>query len=220
MAWPAILMAAEVNFDDGGSYTIHDTTYQFDSINLSNGSSLIIEPGAVVDGVFAYDTSTVTVEGMSFDTSAFFPPFGGILTVTYCSGATGSFEIFALSESATVTLVATPPCVIDSDGDGVADDADQCPNSDLRSTVWVGSCDSGVSNDYSDASVDSNGCSLADRIARQLTIAATGARNHGQFVRTMAHYFDSLMSGGVITSNEQVSLMSCVGAADERQFRH
>jgi hypothetical protein len=74
---------------------------------------------------------------------------------------------------------ALTSCDPDGDGDGVPDAQDLCPNSDLRLTVWIGGCDSGVSNDIDGALVDADGCSLADYLAHQLTIAATGARPFG-----------------------------------------
>src|SRR5262249_51192030 len=58
----------------------------------------------------------------------------------------------------------------DIDGDGVPDQADQCPNSILTQTVIIGRYNSGVPND-----LFSTGCSISDLIAQ----AATSAKNHG-----------------------------------------
>ena len=48
---------------------------------------------------------------------------------------------------------------VDGDGDGIPDDADDCPNSDLSTTVVIDSCNSGVSN-----ALDANGCTIADQV--------------------------------------------------------
>ena len=59
-----------------------------------------------------------------------------------------------------------------SDGDGVPDGADSCPGSDIRPTIILGTCDSGVTN-----RMFTDGCSLTDVLARcnvgQATTAAT-----------------------------------------------
>src|SRR5207247_252235 len=65
----------------------------------------------------------------------------------------------------------------DEDLDGVADGADSCAGSDLRASVAVGECETGVPNTLTDS-----GCTIADR----LSICAAGARNHGAFVSCAA----------------------------------
>ena len=49
--------------------------------------------------------------------------------------------------------------IADSDGDGIPDDADACPESDLSPTVVVNSCDSTVANE-----VLADGCTITDLI--------------------------------------------------------
>lgn len=48
----------------------------------------------------------------------------------------------------------------DSDGDGIPDDEDNCPESNLEDTITIGDCDSGVKNQ-----VFSDGCTMSDMIA-------------------------------------------------------
>ena len=67
--------------------------------------------------------------------------------------------------------------VLDSDGDGIPDDEDACPNSDLSPTIVIDGCDSGVGN-----LLFQDGCTMADMIAE----CADGAVNHGQFVSCVA----------------------------------
>ena len=66
-------LAQAAVFDDGGTHTINDATYENDTIIVENGTTLIIEPGAVLGGagialgqVRVFDTSTVTIHGGSF----------------------------------------------------------------------------------------------------------------------------------------------------------
>jgi hypothetical protein len=90
------------------------------------------------------------------------------------------------------------PC--DSDGDGIIDDLDACPHSDLSATVVIGGCDSGVPN-----TLFANGCTISDLIAH----CAVGAANHGQFVSCVADLTNSLKSSGAITNKQKGALQSC-----------
>ena len=111
----------------------------------------------------------------------------------------------------TEPIIFTLKEVADTDEDGVADEEDDCPNSDLRATVFVGDCDSGVSNLLEGEAVDSSGCSLADYVAGFLAAASLDARNHGQFVRRMAHALNALVEAEAISWEDHTNLMSCVG---------
>ena len=97
------------------------------------------------------------------------------------------------------------PLVVDSDGDGVNDDVDLCPDSDLRDTVWIGDCDSGVSN-----SLDADGCSLADIISQ----VNPEGQNHGAYVSSMARLLNSLKKAGIITGKEKGALQSCAAQSN------
>ena len=108
-------------------------------------------------------------------------------------------------------IIAAGRCVIDTDGDGVPDDQDECGSSDLRATVWILDCDSGVPN-----RTGSIGCSLADRVAAIIAQAATGARNHGQFVSRTARALNILVTDGLISQAEHQALMGCVGSSRVR----
>ncbi len=92
----------------------------------------------------------------------------------------------------------------DADLDGVPDDADCSPNSDLRPTVVVGTCDSGVPNTFF-----TNGCTIADLIAK----CAAGAGNHGRFTSCVAHLTNDLKSAGIISGGQKGAIQSCAGSA-------
>lgn len=109
------------------------------------------------------------------------------------------------------TVITIPPPDTDSDHDGVIDCNDQCPNSIVTPTVLVGGCDSGVAN-----IVDTHGCSLADKLALSdaLAKAATGAKNHGVFVKAMGTYLTGQVTAGVIDWSQRAAIMTCVGSAN------
>lgn len=125
--------------------------------------------------------------------------------------ATYNYELFAVVKgsgpdgervaSVGITVVVGVgglPC--DSDGDGIFDDVDACPDSDLSVTVVIGGCDSGVSN-----TLFANGCTISDLVGQ----CAANSVNHGQFVSCVADLANSLKSGGVITGKQKGALQSC-----------
>jgi hypothetical protein len=93
----------------------------------------------------------------------------------------------------------------DSDGDGVLDDDDACPNSDPSPTVVIDGCDTRVENQLSE-----DGCTLFDLI----TQCAGGAVNHGEFVSCVAHLTNDLKRDGMITGKEKGKIQKCAAKAD------
>jgi hypothetical protein len=92
----------------------------------------------------------------------------------------------------------------DADLDGVADNFDCEPHSNLAATVVIGSCNSGVPN-----TLFTSGCTISDLIAH---IAAT-SKNHGKFVSGVAQLGESLVANGTITSAQKDAMLSCAGGA-------
>jgi probable HAF family extracellular repeat protein len=93
----------------------------------------------------------------------------------------------------------------DFDGDGIPDDEDTCPDSDLESTVIMDECDSGVENTLFD-----DGCTIADLI---LELAAS-AENHDEFVSGVANLTNDLQKDGIITGQERGAIQRCAAQAD------
>jgi len=93
----------------------------------------------------------------------------------------------------------------DTDGDGVPDPDDACPNSDLAKTVVIDGCDSGVANHLFD-----DGCTMADRIAG----CATGANNHGNLVSCVAQLTHDWVDEGVISTRDKGPIQRCAAQAD------
>jgi len=92
----------------------------------------------------------------------------------------------------------------DADLDGLADSLDCSPNSDLRPTIIVDGCDSGVSN-----TLFTNGCTISDLIAQ----AASSARNHGDFVSNVARLTNALRSAGLISDSQKGAIQSCAAGS-------
>lgn len=92
----------------------------------------------------------------------------------------------------------------DADNDGAADDADCNANSDLRATVFIGSCDSASPN-----FLFNDGCTLADKIAQ----LGASAGNHGQFVSSVSHLTNALKKAGLITGAEKSAIQTCASGA-------
>ena len=86
-----------------------------------------------------------------------------------------------------------------SDRDGVPDGADRCIASDLRPTVVIGACNSGVTND-----LQADGCTVSDVVAR-----CSSARNHGQYVSCVAKATNALEASGVISDADHDKIQSC-----------
>ena len=86
-----------------------------------------------------------------------------------------------------------------SDRDGVPDGTDRCLASDIKATVVIGTCDSGVTND-----VQADGCSVSDVIARCST-----AGNRGQYASCVARATAALQKAGVISDADHDKIQSC-----------
>jgi hypothetical protein len=96
------------------------------------------------------------------------------------------------------------PYVCDSDGDGVVDNDDECPGSDVNPTIHIDGCDTNVAN-----LVFYNGCTMADLIA----YCASGAANHGAFVRCVVRLAKDWRRAGLISAAEYGSIVSCAAQA-------
>ena len=90
-----------------------------------------------------------------------------------------------------------------SDRDGVPDGIDRCIASDLRATVVVGSCDSGVEN-----TLQQDGCTVSDIVAK-----CASAPNHGAYVSCVATAGHALKARGVIGDSEQGKIQSCAAVS-------
>lgn len=94
--------------------------------------------------------------------------------------------------------------ICDSDGDGVNDDVDAYPNSDMSTNVTIDGCDSGTPNH-----VFSNGATMMDLI----NACAASATNHGGFVSCVTALSNGWKKDGLITGAQKGKIQSCAGSA-------
>ncbi len=129
-------------------------------------------------------------------------PFPGLIDeVEIYNRALSSAEIQAIFLAGSAGKCKT----IDTDGDGIPDDEDACPDSELSLTVVIDGCDSGVENMLFD-----DGCTMADLIAE----CADGASNHGGFVSCVAELTNEWKQQGIISGQEKGAIQSCAAQAD------
>lgn len=86
----------------------------------------------------------------------------------------------------------------DSDADGVLDDVDACPASDLSTTVFVGDNDTGVINH-----VDNVGCSIADK----LQACSVEGNSKGAQVSCASELANQLRKEGIISNRDHGALI-------------
>jgi len=82
----------------------------------------------------------------------------------------------------------------DRDVDGLADNLDACPASNLEPVVTIDGENTGVAN-----VLFTSGCTISDLVAN----VAADARNHGGFASGIAHLSDALRDAGIISSQER-----------------
>lgn len=128
-------------------------------------------------------------------------------------GSTGDFTDFAIVNNEFSNIGDLPIsgcdssfCVVDSDGDGIPDGEDPCPESDFSPTVIIGQCDSGVENIVLD-----DGCTFLSDL---IDACADRASSHGAFVRSVAALTNALKEDGDISGNEKGAIQKCAAKAD------
>jgi hypothetical protein len=93
----------------------------------------------------------------------------------------------------------------DNDGDGVPHDEDECPHSDLSTTLVIDGCNAGVPN-----TLFPSGCTISDLVVE----CAEDASNHGQFVSCISPVTNDLKKAGTITGQQKGAIQSCAAQAD------
>jgi hypothetical protein len=154
------------------------------------------------------DASTVSV---TFTTPPDAAPFPAYAFQTYSFSGLGFDNLVSVSwthvspyhQFDNITLDAAP---LDTDDDGITDNEDDCPDSDLSTTVVIDGCNSGVTNTL----FSSDGCTISDLIAD----CATSASDHGQFVSCVSGLTNALKKSGIITGEQKGAIQSCAAQAD------
>ena len=165
-----------------GSFTDSDTDTWTATVDYGDGTG--VQP--------------LTLTGTNFELNHLYSDIGVYpVTVTVSdnddSKGTGIFK---------VTVSKIPD---DLDGDGITDNLDACPYSNLSATVVLGSCDTGVRNP-----VDTNGCTIFDRIAK----CGVGINKPSQFVSCVSQLTNNLKQAGIINDNEEGAIQRCAAQAN------
>lgn len=88
----------------------------------------------------------------------------------------------------------------DADNDGVPNDEDCNPNSNLSPTIIIGGINTGVPN-----TLFANGCTMADILAQ---LAADHTNNHGDYVSAVAALTNQWVADGLITGRQKGAIQS------------
>ena len=105
-----------------------------------------------------------------------------------------------------VVKAQVPPVIVDTDGDGVPDDVDECPNSDFSPTVLINGVNTGIAN----TDVNPAGCTFADIVTEMIDTCLDDAKNHGQFVSCVSHETNILKRAKTITGKQKGKIQSIV----------
>jgi hypothetical protein len=119
--------------------------------------------------------------------------------------AVSAMAFFLGATSAQAQGVPPTPVIVDTDGDTVPDDVDECPASDFSTTLVINGVDTGIQN------TDANpaGCTFADLVTEMIELCLD-AKNHGQFVRCVSHETNILKRAKTITGKQKGKIQSIV----------
>ena len=197
--------------DDGinGQFVTIPTT----SMRRANALSIIAQLGGGVTASIGVD-STIRAGADAMDRARVFAPFpvAGGSSISHFDTAASRNLLMEPAISGDLTHKVKAPDDLtfellrdmgwtfpDADSDGVANDEDCNPNSDVRPTIVIGAIDTGVPNTVFD-----NGCTSSDLIAQ----IAASARNHGAFVSGVANLTNQWVLDGLITGQQKGAIQS------------
>ncbi len=103
---------------------------------------------------------------------------------------------------------------VDTDGDGITDDLDECDNSIttlVSPTVIINGVDTGIQNTaIQNTAPNAVGCTLADLITDMIDVCLDDAKNHGQFVSCVSHETNILKRARTISGKQKGKIQSIV----------
>jgi hypothetical protein len=167
---------------------------------------IILDGGGAAGGMYRLETNTGTVFTDTDDDGLTDPE--ETLYGTYPNNPDSDGDGINDGDEVEAGTDPNVPDVIDTDMDGILDDADACVNSILSDTVSINGNDSGVAN-----TVSADGCSLADTLD---TACSEVVDNHGRFVSCVAHTANSLRKAGAISNRESSSLVQAAAQSNEK----
>lgn len=181
-------------YDIGAFNLLLGQSYNFAGgyITIENGGSLNIK-ASTFDGSVIYEKTFTSSE-------KFYWGFSSNSSVLLRATSTGTFSL-------TPFTLANCDFTTDSDGDGCPDAMDSVISSNLEETIVLHQCDSKVINKET---LDC-GVMMSDRI----DILEIGTyRNHGGFVKEVAHLTETWVAQGLLTLEEKDAIMSCAGTSN------
>jgi len=98
---------------------------------------------------------------------------------------------------------------VDTDGDGITDDLDECDNS-ITTVVSPTVIINGVDTDIQNTAPNAVGCTLADLITDMIDVCLDDAKNHGQFVSCVSHETNILKRARTISYKQKGKIQSIV----------
>jgi hypothetical protein len=120
--------------------------------------------------------------------------------------AVSAMAFFLGASSAQAQPVVQP---LDSDGDGITDDIDECDLSIttlLSPTIVINGVNTGIQN----TGANPAGCTFADLVVEMIETCLDDAKNHGQFVSCVSHETNILKRAKTITGKQKGKIQSIV----------
>lgn len=133
-----------------------------------------------------------------FQTFVLPPTFRGLTALTITGSGSAVRDDFSL-DNLRLTVV------LDSDGDGVPDDMDQCPNTPAG------------------AIVDRHGCSIDQLVPCAGPPSGGPWRNHGRYVSSVAKTAEKFLAAGLITEDQAEAIVEAAAKSNcgkKRKRRH
>jgi hypothetical protein len=184
-------------------------------VAASGATSQVACPVGTYSGVAGAEACTIAPAGsfvaMVASTSATLCPAGSYSSTAGSASCTlAPAGYFVATDGATAPTAcpagfgsdvgATSCYPLDNDGDGVNNDVDAYPDSNMNPTVSVGACTTNVPN-----RVTANGATFNDLLGA----AVAGASNHGAKVSAVSALSNGWKSAGLISGRDHGAIVSC-----------
>ncbi len=194
------LDGALVGFQDS---TLQPRTYPVTLSGTHTLEFIIFDGGGLAGGMYRLETNTGVVFPDT-DSDGLTDPEEHLYGTDRNNPDTDGDGVNDGDEVAAGTDPLTPD-VSDADGDGIVDDEDAFPNSNLGATVVIGTCDAGVGNH-----LFANGSTMNDLLGA----AAGSAQNHGAYVSAVTKLANGWKEAGLISGRDHGKITSCAARSD------
>jgi len=114
-------------------------------------------------------------------------------------------EIEGISHTVAADPLTIKSQYLDSDDDGIPDSDDNCPETNLETTIIIDDCDSRVKNQ-----LFNDGCTMSDLIVE----CSDNVKNHGKFVSCVSHLTNDWKKERLITGREKGAIQRCAAKSN------